>query len=317
VFTFDRQARQLLSFDQWSGMNPGERVSLTAQRLKEVSPGWSATFLGNAIITAAESFDEAAVSQQQAFGPRQIVLISDLQEGSHLEGLQGYEWPKEIELIVESIAAKRPTNGGLQLVTDHDDSAEASAETGPRIRVLNAADSKREQFQVRWERVTGATNMDVYVPPGQARIFQAPKLDAGLIGEQLALTGDDEDFDNKVYFLQPKAEKISLLYLGNEMDNDPAQPLYYLKRAFQQTRRQIVDVIPHPVDAQVPPFELQNAHFMIVTDNLPGEQIKTTQQFLKDGKTVLFAMKAASASQTIGQLTGNQNFTAEEAPAGR
>ena len=316
VFTFDRQARQLVGFEQWASMNPGERVSLTAQRIKEISPGWYATHLGTAIITAAETFDEKA-NQQQTFGPRQIVLISDLQEGSHLEELQGYEWPRGIELIIEPIKAKRTTNSGLQFVMDADESTQPNTETSARIRVLNSADAQREQFQIRWEGVSGTDPMDVYVPPGQGRIFQSPKLDPGVIGERLILTGDDEDFDNKVYLLQTKADNISVLYLGNEMENDPAQPLYYLRRAFQQTRRQVVQIIPRRVDAPFTAAEIQTAHFMIVTESLPEEQIKTVEQFLKDGKTVLFSMKESSAAQTIARLTGSQNFTAEEAPAAR
>jgi hypothetical protein len=46
--------------------------------------------LGNALISAAEAL---ADSEARRLGPREIVLIGDLQ-GSQLNQLQGYEWPK-------------------------------------------------------------------------------------------------------------------------------------------------------------------------------------------------------------------------------
>ncbi|MBM3831666.1 MAG: VWA domain-containing protein [Verrucomicrobia bacterium] len=312
VFTFDRQARPLVTFEQWSSMDAGQRAGLTMQQVRSVTPGWFSTRLCDAILTAAESFDEK-LPEQQTFGLREIVLISDLQEGSHLDGLQGYEWPRDIQVIIEPIRARRTTNSGVQLVTEHDETAAPSSDSGPRIRVLNANDSKREQFQIRWEGVPEAEPLDVYVPPGQNRIFAAPKLAPGIKGERLVLNGDDEEFDNKAFFVQPKADTVSVLYLGNETETDSAQPLYYLKRAFQQTRNQIVQIIARRVDTPLAAAEVQNAHLMIVTESLPEEQVKTAEQFLNAGKTVLFAMKAPAAASTIARLTASPGFNAEEA----
>ena len=112
-------------------MNPGERAALTSQRLAELKPGWSSTHLGSALIAAAEALEESA--RREPSGKR-IVLISDLQEGSRLEGLQGYEWPRGMEVIVEPLKAKRPTNAGLQLVTDRDETEKLIVDGGPRIR---------------------------------------------------------------------------------------------------------------------------------------------------------------------------------------
>jgi len=248
VLTFDSQARSFVSFEKWSAMNSGERVALTAKRLAELKPGWTATHLGNALIAAAEAIADAD-KQGQNIGARQIVLITDLQEGSRLDGLQGYEWPRGIQATVERVQARRPTNAGLQWVVDAEDSAKSDADAGPRVRVSNSTDAKREQFQLRWEGVTGATPLDVYVPPGQSRIVAAPKLPEGVLGERLVLSGDDDDFDNTIYFVQPKPEQVNVLFFGDDSEKDPAQLLYYLKRAFQQTRRQTVQVNARPAGA--------------------------------------------------------------------
>src|SRR5712692_411697 len=118
LFTFDRQVNRLMDFEQWSAMGASERAAFAAKRLDELSPGWSGTHPGSALVSAAEAFEEGRSNQRENFALRQIVLISDLQEGSRLETLQAFEWPKEIELRIESVKAKRPTNAGLQLVTE-------------------------------------------------------------------------------------------------------------------------------------------------------------------------------------------------------
>src|SRR5437016_2854637 len=149
LFTFDRHVTPLLTFEQWNAAPAGERVALAQRKLAETSPGWSATHLGNALISAAETLAETA--GKSATGPRQIIVISDLQEGSHLEPLQGYEWPRGIELSVEPLKAKHLSNASLQLVTDSED-AEPNTAVSVRVRISNAADSTSEQFKVAWPR---------------------------------------------------------------------------------------------------------------------------------------------------------------------
>ncbi len=104
-----------------------------------------------------------------------------MQEGSRLDGLQGYEWPRGVEVQVETVQPKRPTNAGLQWLAETEDSAGTDTNAGLRIRVVNSANATREQFQLRWDGVAGAMPLDVYVPPGQSRIVPAPKLPAGAV----------------------------------------------------------------------------------------------------------------------------------------
>src|SRR5439155_11618964 len=96
VATFDRQLHPLVTFEQWNFAPSGERAALAMRKLADTSPGWSATHLGNALISTAESL--ADTGGKPATGPRQIILITDLQEGSRLDQLQGYEWPRGIDL---------------------------------------------------------------------------------------------------------------------------------------------------------------------------------------------------------------------------
>ena len=111
LMTFDRQPHELITFDEWNRTAAGERVALAVRKLAESSPGWSSTHLGEAVINAAETL--ADTRGNAVTGPRQIIVISDLQEGSRIEQLQGYEWPKGIDVSVEPIKPMRVSNAGL------------------------------------------------------------------------------------------------------------------------------------------------------------------------------------------------------------
>ena len=324
LFTFDRQVNRVVSFEQWTAMGAGERIPFVGQRLAELKPGWSTTRLGNALVAAAEALQENGGPKQEQFPFRQIVLISDLQEGSRLDVLQAFEWPKGVELQIEPVKAKRVTNAGLQLVTDLADAGNSGPDASPRVRVSNASDSKREQFQVGWARAgqpgfVGAP-VDAYVPPGQSRILLAPKappVSPGPAADRLVLTGDDEDFDNTVYVTPPLTEHIALAFLGQDPEKDPTQCLYYLKRAFPQTRRQAVEILPWPSDAPSMPRQIEHAPLLVSTDALPGDQLQALGRTLNSGKMVLLVLKdAAAGARALSALGGNGEVMVAEAAGG-
>ncbi|MFM8469851.1 MAG: BatA domain-containing protein, partial [Limisphaerales bacterium] len=149
VFAFDREVRRLVTHEQWTSAAAGQRVALVTAALAKTSPGWGGTQLGHALIAASGALEEVRSEggQPRARGPRQVVLISDLAEGSRLDALQAFEWPKGTELIIEPLKAKKPTNAGLQLIADTDENEKKPGEALARVRVSNSTDAKREQFQ--------------------------------------------------------------------------------------------------------------------------------------------------------------------------
>jgi len=320
IYTFDIHAKPVLGFDQWTAMTSSGRTAVAAQRLAEVHPGWAATHLGDALITAAEAFSSNDKAGGNS-GPRRIVLITDQQAGSRLDGLQGYDWPRGIEIQIEAIQPRKPTNAGLQWVMDADDSLTAGAAAVPRIRVSNSGNARKEQFQIRWDGVTGAAPLDVYVPPGQSRIVTAPKLPANVTGERMALTGDDDDFDNTVYILQSKAEQVKVIYVGNESDQDPAQPLYYLKRALQPTRRQNIEIQVFSTRTPMKAEDLAGARLVIVAEEIAtGDGTTSTfpsviNSFLDDGGTVLCVAKNMEVIGSIGSLAKIHEMQAADVTA--
>ena len=313
LFTFDRQLNPVMTFEQWNAAAVDERAPLAAQKLAGVRPGWSGTQAGNALIGAAELLSDTGTKQPTSRG--QIVLITDLQEGCHLEPIQGYEWPKGVELATEIIKPRPASNASLQLVTEADD-ADPKAASGVRVRVSNAADSKRELFKVGWatraEKSYVGTPIDVYVPPGQSRLAVVPLPESGAVVDRLLLQGDDEDFDNSVYMIPPETARLNVAYFGDDSPQDPHQPIYFLERAFQETRRQAVRVQMHSPGQPVVPDDLQ-ATLDIVVDPLAEGTTRLLRERAVGGSTVLVMVKSPAIAPTLAGLIGLEKLSLEEA----
>jgi hypothetical protein len=306
MIAFDREVRTLWNFDDWSRMSPPERLSRAKQQLQSLNPGWNGTYLGNALVQASEMLQDSRDKQVEN---RRIIVISDLQKGSHLDGLQGLEWPTGVEVTLQQVKNRRD-NAGLQLVTEREEATEGEL----KIRVSNASDSNHEQFRVGWRKNNAMAGDSVvaYVPPGQSRIFTAPKAATNLALEQLVLTGDQEEFDNTVFWVPPKPERIPLLYVGKDDIKNPDQLLYYIHRAFQQTRSLDVQIVSWSA-TNSRPAEGESARLALVGEDASENQIEFARTFLTQGNTVLFALRTKEAAKPLARLTGRSGIEITEA----
>lgn len=293
LFTFDDRSSQLVSLDEWRRAQPAGRKAMAMARLEAMAPTWRGTHLGNALLGAVDGLQEVAAGATES-RPTEIVIISDLQEGSRLDGLQGFEWPKGLNVGVETLKARRTGNAGVQLVGEREDVGPA-AEVNQRVRVVNASNSRREQFKLAWAGGTNAP-IETYVPAGQSRILQLPP-NTQRSGE-LVLTGDEEDFDNRVYWVGTRQARVEVAYLGPEAETDTTQPLFYLKRAFQQTARQ---------DVQITNRVSADTALCVVG----GESADSRPQLR--GGVVLVVMKTPAAARVVSELVGVPGLSCEEA----
>jgi len=301
VVTFDQQPRPLFSFAEWSAWPLGQRPTLAATRLDAVSPSWAGTHLGLALTTAAEQFSEAGGAETS--GPRDVVLISDMQDGAKLDGLQGHDWPKGVRVILERVDPKHPGNAGLEIL---DPAADIAADVRQaRARVVNTKDSSREKFQLGWNADAGA--MQVYLPPGQTRTFLAPPLPTNLSSGQLHLSGGEESFDNTAYFAASELEHVTVAYFGSESANDPDQLRYYLQRAFPETSRRVVSVLSAS-------NSLVETSLAVIPSSLDADQVTMLSGWLKSGKAALLVLTNAAAGPTLAALTGLPDIDLADAP---
>jgi Aerotolerance regulator N-terminal/von Willebrand factor type A domain len=320
ILTMDRSLKPLISFEQWSQAPASERLNLARQQLGSLKPGWAGTRLGTALVGALETFEELE-ARNEVTPKRRIILVTDLQEGSRLDGLQGLDWPQGVEVQVETIRAQRTTNAGLQLVSEAADlPAALPGADGPRLRVSNAADSGREQFRVGWagpgQAAPGPGALDVCVPPGQSRIVQV-SLPPDTNGTyRLLVAGDDVPFDNTAYWAPPRAELVKIAFLGNDAEENPNQMLYYLKRAFPETRRQTVQVLACRHDAAPDPAAWKDAALMVATGSLPPDRVQAIQDFLSQGKVVLMVLQTGQDGRALASVLNLGEVRVEESVAG-
>ncbi len=325
LYTFERRATALMGFDEWDRAAPSDRVAFALSRVGGLAPGWGGTHLGNALVTAAEALAET--EGKSAPGPRQIVLISDLQAGSRLDALQAYEWPKGVELTVEAVKAANPTNAGVQIVADGPESARAP-DAPVRVRVSNASDSKGENFKLGWLAPAPAgtvappgpepflgTPLEAYVPPGQSRIFSLPLPKEGRAAAgRVAVQGDDEAFDNTAYFIPPVQQRATVLWVGGEAPADTRQPLFFLQRALAETPRVAVKVVGSAPTAPLAPAEVAAAQLIFVADAVPTETAAALRAQATAGKTVVFLPRKGGAGEgaTLGALAGREPVRVED-----
>ena len=172
LVAFDRASRVLVDAEQWRTMPVEQRVPSTVQQLAAQGPTWSGTNLGAAILQALDLISGA---KQNATARGEIVVISDMQEGARLDGLQGVEWPANVTVRFESVTAKNLGNASAQWLVGGEEKDSQSADGAMRVRVSNAAESKAEKFRLAWGATADAA-LDVYVPAGQSRVVRVPRL---------------------------------------------------------------------------------------------------------------------------------------------
>ncbi|MBN8246611.1 MAG: BatA domain-containing protein [Verrucomicrobia bacterium] len=317
LFTYDREVVPRVTFEAWASAAPGARSALIEQALGDVSPGWSSTQLGAALIRAAEVLVELDAGQTSERG--RIVVVSDLQEGSRLETLQAYEWPKGIEVVLSPVKATRPGNASLQVVGDSPGMAAVGGDS-LRVRVSNATDSTGERFQVGWEQEGGAgflgTPIEVYVPPGQNRMVAVPFPGTNAAPDRLVLRGDAEPFDNTVSLAPPEVVRVEVPYLGSETAADSRQPLYFLQRALPSTPRLSLTVTPRPPLADPPPGSWTGTPLIVATEPVGASAARALRSAVESGSTLLAAPKSAAALASLAPVFGLESLAVSEgAPA--
>ncbi len=309
VYAFDETLRPIASYQQLSKLEPGRRRPTVAQLMNDVGPTWGGTRLGQALADAlaalAEMEDEGAAD---AAAPRRIVLISDLQSGSHLDAFGEYDWPDDAQLQLIGLTLSDETNAGLELLGQQvaaQDEFEARDQR-LRVRVANAANSMADSFRLEWRNEAGDSigeGIDVYAPAGESRVARIPlPTDAGS-HPRLVLEGDKSHFDNTIYYVPPNEDKRSVVYLGDDDPQDAEGMAYYLHRAVGSDATRDVEVTMRKpgeqmLDGTEPP------QLVVVTSPPTGSQAIELRRYLDQGGTVLYVATSELDASPLGSLLG-------------
>jgi hypothetical protein len=306
LFTFDSVFRVEVDFEDEPNPHRTGRAELIRERLAAVAPTWAHTDLGSALASVADSLSVES-DKQQTTAVLQIIVISDMQQGSQLKALQAHEWPEEIRVAIETVQPTDPTNATLRvLATDEEDDDDAL-----RVRIANAEDSERDQFHVGWVNAEAdAEQIAIYVPAGQSRVVRIAPPDGD--SNQLVLRGDAESFDNAFFVVPLVQEEVELLYVGSDKRDDPDGLLYYLGIAFGETSQRTVDIVTQTPDAFLV-AEGHNPRLIVVGSAVTADGFQQLDQYLRQGGLVLAVTSNAESAVALANYSEPLQFVPSEA----
>lgn len=306
LLSFDRQVTTLVSFDDWARADAARRESLWRERLSTAKVAPAGTHLGKALVTAAELIEEARSREQVTAEslPGRIIVVSDTQEGSHLEGLAGFNWPARLEVELRSPKALTTSNAGLHPVA-RDETAALTFSTTNEVRVFvsNASDSTKELLRLAWRTEAGNLpgEQQVYLPAGQSRVVRLPVPTNAPGASRIQLLGDDEAFDNEIHLVAEEPERLDIAVLGADDENQPGSLSFFLRRAFQSTPRQEIEFTAVTNLAAYTTPE-RPPDFMVATD-APGVAAQL-RRHLDAGGTGLLVLDRPGTAENLGALAG-------------
>jgi hypothetical protein len=303
LVAFDREFHSLINFQEWSALNASQRSAAIQQRLASISPSWAGTHLAGALMNAAELLKDNPDEQKR----EQILLVTDLQQGSRLEGLEGFAWPKGIELILEIPGARDAGNAGLQIVGDH-----SQGRANRRLRIINSANSQTTHFPLTLRQDDLKHIGNIEVAPGQNQIVALPPEFEKIPAGEWSIAEDKNDFDNRIFIAPPFTETTKILFQGDDTASDSERALYYLLRVFQnEPQRQSVQIISHDARTPFSTDERSRARLLITTTANP----ESWRNLLSAEGTILFVPRTAADAETLTQIPGLEKVRVAEAPS--
>ena len=319
VFACDETLRPIAGFEDLAQVDPGRRGEVVMSRLEKIEPSWAATHLGQGLVDAVAELDKTRdATADDARSARRLVLVSDMQSGSRLQVVGDYPWPADVELELRPVVAPKPTNAGLARLAD---AAGGEAPTAPRqeafrMRVANAKDSAADQFRLQWtdaDRESHGTPIDAYVPAGESRVVRVPQPPKDLKQPQLALTGDEHEFDNTLFVVPRRRDEVKVAYLGDDAASDPQGLQFYLERALASNSQRDANVERLAADGDIRFDPAASPELAVVTKPLSPSQTRQLRDYISSGGALAYVMVEAGDGADLAALLGVNSVTIEEA----
>ena len=294
LYAFDNKTDLLLDVVSWQGSVSEGEVTRLLERLDK--PSFGGSNLGQALVFAGEAIQEYETKpDEQPLVKRDILVISDLQKGSQLGDVQGYEWPTGIKVSLDQIGEDDQGNCGIEQVAAR--TLWAATESVPSFRVSNSSNASTDEFEFVAQSSTDADSLSqkVHVPPGRSRVIELPAEWLGQSINQLSVRGDVPNFDNTFYFAQEKQQSVRIVYIGEDSPGDAEGSLFYLRSAFQKTSALNFDVQFISGQSTIP---LPKADLYVVGDVVDGKLSTSLNKAVRAGGTALVIVHS-------GKQTGN------------
>lgn len=270
-------------------------------------PGWRGTDLGVAMVQAANLLLGADISEPADH--REIVLISDFQEGAKRDRLNESPWPADIAVRCLPLAVEDPGNLSLALAATPPRANIDEVEIH-RVRITNSADADSSTVTLAWKGFPDSA-METLVAPGTGRILSSPPRPPGAERGTLLLSGDTHPFDNEVHVSPVQPRPLRILFLGSEKDAASAgSPLFYLRRALQPTPSLTPIVTTSETLAAA---DLAAHEVVVVSESWTSETGSALFAFAEKGGLVLALPSAETGTDSFAALTGEPDWQLREA----
>lgn len=308
ISVFSESTRSLLKAAEWRQTEPANRAALVARAAEAYDADWLATQTATAMLATA---DEVA-REEGAAGPdgeRRVVLVTDFQEGSQLEGLRAGTWPDSVKLDLRIVKPTESGNAGISL-------GEESRTGKLRVRVSNSGDAVTTKLQLspfdsRGAPVGNPITMDV--GGGQRRTIAVPEAVAGqprIAGYELL--NEPHVFDNVVDLPLEDQQVLQVAHAGSSDPDNADEMRYYLQRVFDGNESdplELVDLVG--ADAVAIPVP-ESIRLAIVTDAVSAGLADSLRAFVDRGGVLLIALKSVEMAESLTSFLP-QNGTIEEA----
>ncbi|MFM1945692.1 MAG: hypothetical protein RI897_4674, partial [Verrucomicrobiota bacterium] len=319
LWLFDREVRPLVDSESWLSVPAVDRQGWLRARVRDAAPGWGGSYLDLAMVEAAELLASGADRGMDV--RREIVVISDMQEGMRLRQLHGHEWPGGVEVRLETVEGVGGNNAGLQLLGGISMQGEGKGpgEAVVRVRLENERGAEKEQFQLSWfgegALASGAGEIQVHVPAGQSRVVRVPVEGAEVLSGSVRLMGDDADFDNRLFVARPEARLVRVLYVGSEAGSDATRARFFLERALRDTAFRRVEIETRSGEGGDIFGDLSGVSLVVVHSALSTAAARSLGEWVRGGNVVLWVPEGVeSGVMTSAGLGLPEWFRAEVQP---
>ena len=300
LIAYDDSTASLAEVKSWLGSASEAEVNTQLERLAK--PGFGGSNLGQALVFVGEAIQEAEPeADEQPLARREIIVISDLQKGSRLDAVQGYEWPTGIRVTLEQIGEDDQGNAGIEQVASRMPWATAGA--APSFRISNSANGISDELEFLAHTTAGETlSQIVHVPPGRSRVVELPGEWEGKTVERLAIRGDAAEFDNQFHFAQNRQQTVRIVYIGGDKPNDAEGSLFYLAKALSKNRALFDFQVEAVSGKSTDP--LPEADLFVIGDAVDDPLAQALGQAIEGGSTALMVVQSPSQAANLGQWLG-------------
>jgi hypothetical protein len=295
ISVFSESTRSLLTAAEWRQTEPANRDALVTRVREAYDADWLSTQTATAMLATA---DEVA-REEGAAGPdgeRRVVLITDFQEGSQLDGLRAGTWPDSVKLDLRIVSPTESGNAGISLMEE--------SRTGKlRVRVSNSGDAAVTKLQLSPFDSQGAPVGDaitIDVGGGQRRTISVPDSvedQPRIVGYELL--NEPHVFDNVIDLPLEEQQVIQVAHAGASDPNNADEMRYYLQRVLDGNETDPIEVVDlvgaDGVAVPVPP----NIRLAFVTDVVSEGLAVSLRTFVDNGGVLLIALKSVEMANSL------------------